>query len=204
MSQMDPKQKALFEDIGFMGTGRAAILLSLLLNKKISMAITHVSIMTLKKLIKKLSRQDTLWVGTYLTLTGAVTGYIQLILSYKDAIKLADVLIYGHAYNSKTVYEMGQRAIKEVTQLLCASYFTALYESTELMFSSSTPRILIDNPSGIIEGALTDILPDEKDVSALVTTFVETSTRIKGYLAFVPSPHALETLIHTLDQASAQ
>jgi chemotaxis protein CheY-P-specific phosphatase CheC len=183
-----------FEDLGNKCAGCAAISLSTLVGRRPSAVIGNSKIMDTRQMVEYFSKTP-LWVASHLKMSGRLRGYIQLLFSRNDAIKLADLLVFGQDKQTKTLYEEGRSAIKEATNILASSYFMTFQELTQIAFSVSVPDLYVDASSGVISGALADAFPDRKEAVGLVTSFVDVAANIHGFLCMIPDPLQLDALV---------
>lgn len=195
-------QARYFTQVGFWTGGCASVAFSRLMNHKVAMAVTDVSIMNSHELVERLSETDGVWVGSYIQVTGGVQGYVEMMLSRADAIKLSNKLVYGSANISLTMNENALSAIKEAANIVSSSFVKALSESTHMEYFESVPRILVDEPHGIVQGPLREVLAHEKGESLWVTTCVELNSGIESYLVIVLTQKSFDQLTDVLKRMS--
>jgi len=197
---MTEMQKSALQEAGNIGSGHAAIALSQLMGRKIMIAIPEVAILQLPQLSQEMYGRGKILVQVSLAVLGQARGVMVFTLEENIAMLLCDILMGQANGKTKLLGELEQSALKEVGSILSASYLNAISEMTGLSLLVSTPScnigeaVLLDKIVAENDISLKNI----KDVLCIKTEFIESSTRIEGYLIFIPLEDAVEKIISKL------
>lgn len=197
--QLTERQIDALKEVSSIGSGHAAIALAQLLGRKVSFGILKVEIMPSDEFNRLVGGTEHLVSGVYIHILGDMQGGIILIFPRDDAIRLADVLMNKQKGSSKIISEMGQSALKEVGNIMSASYLSALSHLVPFKLALSTPKFIFDMVQPLVEGVIEEIMIPEKKCVSLVTEFIESTNQIKGYYLFLPKKATLEKIISGLN-----
>lgn len=137
-------------EIGNIGSGNAASALSLMLGSPVDIAVPKIKILDLEDVIKNLGGPEQLLVGLLLFLDGDVTGMIMFLLHKEFAHMVLNTLMGGTFEEGEEVDEMSESAIREVGNIMAASYINAMAELTGLAINISVPSLSIDMAGSIL------------------------------------------------------
>lgn len=195
-------QKSALQETGNIGSGHAAIALSQLMGKRIMIVIPTVEVFLLKDLKNILGGEAVRYVLVSLSVLGQVQGSIIFVLEEKMAFKLCNVVMALdlNKEQPKTLGELELSALKEIGSILAAAYLNAVSELTDIPLLVSVPTCNIGGIS-LINTIITakNIAAKDTDCALCVKTeFVESATRIDGYIIFMPAENAIEKIIASL------
>lgn len=196
--KLTDKQMDALKEVGSIGSGHAAIALSQLLDQKISIGILKVEVIPSEDFVNLVGGPDVLVSGIYTQVLGDMQGAFLLIFPRQDAIDLADVLLHKKKGSSKIITEMAQSALKEVGNIMTGSYLSAMSHLVPFRMALSVPKYIFDMAEMLVSGVFDELLHPEKRCISLVTEFIESINRIKGYYLFIPRGEALERIINGL------
>ncbi len=196
--KLTEKQIDALKEVGSIGSGHAAIALSQLLGKRISIAVTRVEVVPSDEFNLFVGGPDTPVATIYLQILGDMRGGIILIFKREDALKLADILMQREKGHTRILTEMDQSAIKEAGNIITGSYLSAMSLLISFKIALSVPRFAFDVVKEVMEGVFAEIMQPEKKGLSLVTEFIESSFQIKGYYIFIPRKESLEKILKGL------
>jgi chemotaxis protein CheC len=196
-TKLSEKQENALKEIGTIGAGHAAIALSQLLQQKINIAVIKVEVIPSKDFNEFIGGPDVLTAAVYIQMLGDMQGGLALIFKREDALALMDILL--HKEESRIITEMGQSAIKEVSNIISGSYLSSLSHLIPFKIALSVPRFTLDKVENIIPGIFDEIMQPEKQSFSLVTEFIESSNQIKGYHLFLPKKESLQKILEGLE-----
>lgn len=126
----------MLAELGNIGAGNAATALSIMLNKIIQIEVPSVEKCKLSEVSKKLETSSDLKTTIIFDVTGLIEGYMVLVLDDKDVENITKII--SGLYN----VEMPEEAVlQEVSNIIAASYISALANMMEGCIDISTPKI---------------------------------------------------------------
>jgi len=130
-----------------------------------------------------------------------MTGEILLVFDPKTVKALARVLTGMEIADITEMDEFTSSMMKEIGNIMCGSYITALAGFTNLFINPEPPELIVDMISAIIsEISIPLALAGEENI-LLVETLIEIEgleEALQGYLLLVPSVDSLEKLLKAL------
>ncbi len=134
----------VLREIGNIGAGNAATSLSIMMNQPVDMTLPKVNIVGFDAVASAVGGAEKLCYGVLVTLSGEIDGMIMFILDKQFAHKILNVLM-GESFQSfDEMSEFSLSAIKEVGNILSASYINSIAELTGLRIDLSVPFVSID------------------------------------------------------------
>lgn len=197
-SNLSALQLDALKEIGNIGSGNAANALSLMLNKKIDITIPQIKIIPLEKVPDTLGGPENIVVGILLRVEGSAPGSVMFLLPEKQALDLVDMLMAREKGTSHHFGELEQSALKEVGNILTASYLNALDNFTRLSLSPSVPAIAKDMLGSIISIVLAEIGQFSDYALLIETEFIDGEDGINSQFFLVPEPDSLSIILESL------
>jgi chemotaxis protein CheC len=197
--KLSEKQIDALKEVGTVGAGHAAIALSQLLQEKINIAVVRVQVIPSDDFSKLIGGPDILSTAIYIQMLGDMQGGLALVFEREDALTLIDILLHKSGEKSNIITEIGQSALKEAGNIISGSYLSALSQLIPFKIALSVPRFSLDKVVNLIPGIFEEIMKPEKQCLSLVTEFVESANRIKGYYLFLPKHEALDKILQGLE-----
>lgn len=137
-------------EIGNIGSGNAASALSTMLDKPVNIAVPRVNVLDYTDVVESLGGPEELYISLLLSLSDDVTGMIIFLLHKEFAYMVLNTLLGTEFDESDTIDEMGESAIREVGNIMAASYINALSDLTGLRINLSVPSLSIDMVGAIL------------------------------------------------------
>ena len=134
----------VLREIGNIGSGNAATALSEMLGHPVSISVPKVRILDYAEVVTGLGGPETMVVGLLLTLSEDVEGMMMFLLQREFAHMSLSALLGEEIERFDQIDEMGMSAIREVSNIMAASYVTAIASLTGLTINISTPDLTID------------------------------------------------------------
>lgn len=142
--QLSDIQLDVLREIGNIGSGNAATSLSAMLCRPVNIAVPVIRILDHEAVSNMLGGPENMLVGLLLSLSGEVTGMMMFLLEQDFAHLVLNTLL-GQSLNSfEEVDEMGLSALKEIGNIMAASFVNAISQLTGMMIDISVPDICID------------------------------------------------------------
>src|SRR5690554_454963 len=185
-------------EVGNIGAGHAATVLSQLLKQKVSMSVPRVNILPLNEAADYIGGPERPMVGVYLRVFGDAPSKILYLYPKEQALFLAGLLI-GDIYKVRNILgEMEVSALKEIGNILTGAYVYAFSNFTKLHMISSVPALAYDMVGAIVSTILAD-LGEVGDYAVIIETKLTASdSKIDGHFFLVPDPGSLDSILQTL------
>ncbi|AJC72972.1 chemotaxis protein CheY [Pseudothermotoga hypogea DSM 11164 = NBRC 106472] len=190
---LSEKELDLLKEIGNIGTGNAATALSQLTNKKVEITVPKAEVVPISKIPFIFPEPEDLVVGVRMSVHGDINFDVLLVLNRLAAKRILQDLLGSPCEDVTQLDELSQSALKEVGNIMCGSYITALAEFTGLYLDPLPPDLIVDMLAAIISEAL---LPTASYEDSAI--YVETELSIEGlqtitsYMLLIPGENSLE------------
>lgn len=194
----DEAYKDILKEIGNIGSGNAATALSKILNNQIDMKLTSVQILEFNQVTEMLGGNELLVVGILIPITGDIKGSILYIIEKQYADKICDKLLTNFKKELKTQEHIRLSALKEIGNIMAASYLCALSNLTGLKITPSVPDIAIDMASSILSVPAVMDADNSDNVIYIGSQFLKTNNNSVGEFFLIPDKESLKILIKSL------
>ncbi|MGM9572553.1 MAG: chemotaxis protein CheC [bacterium] len=185
-------------EIGNIGAGNAATALSQLLNRKIDMAVPEVKVLPLEEVAECMGGEESIVAGIFLRVFGNAPCSVMFLLPRKSALNLVDMLLGKANGTTKILNDLDQSALKEIGNILSASYLNALSQMTNLTLLPSVPALAFDMLGAILSVLLAELGEVGDYALVMETEFTEESQEVKGHFFLIPDPGTLEVILRTI------
>ena len=148
--ELNEMQFDALKEIGNIGSGHAASALSSMLDRPIDMNVPQINILDYTEVVENLGGPENVLAGILMSLTGDVSGMIMFLI-HKPFVKiLLSNLLGMDIEDNFDLDEMSQSAIKEVGNIIAASYVNAIAELTGLAIEISPPELCVDMVGSVL------------------------------------------------------
>ena len=120
-----------------------------MLNTKVDMSVPQVRLLEFKDVGSILGGEEQIMAGVYLMVEGDITGSIMFLLEKESAKELISLLMGMPAHEGE-LDEMEQSALKEIGNIITASYLNSLSMLTNLSIFPSVPALSVDMAGAIL------------------------------------------------------
>jgi len=196
--ELNNDQMDVLKEIGNIGAGNAVTALAKMINKKVDMAVPKARILGFDKVSQILGGEEILVVGILLNITGDLTGNIMFILDINAARQLVNILLDDNALTSLEFDDFELSALKEIGNILTASYLNALAGLTNLKILPSVPQLAIDMAGAILSVPAIEFGKLGDSVLYIETEFSEGDTKVFGDFLLIPDVDSYEILLKAL------
>lgn len=148
------KQLDLLKEIGNIGTGNAATALSTLTGKKIEITVPSAEIVPIGKIVFIFPQPEDIVIGIRMVVRGDAELDVLLILDRQAGKRILTDLLGSPCEDITQLDEMSTSALKEIGNIMCGSYITALAEFTQLYLDPLPPELSIDMLVAIVSEAI--------------------------------------------------
>ncbi|MGJ8454939.1 CheY-P phosphatase CheC [Pseudothermotoga sp. U03pept] len=172
--QLTEKQLDLLKEIGNIGTGNAATALSTLTGKRIEITVPSAKMVPIERIIFMFEQPEDIVIGIRMTVKGDIDLDVLLVLDRKAGKKILTDLLGSPCEDITQLDEMSSSALREIGNIMCGSYITALAEFTQLYLDPLPPELSIDMLVAIVSEAVLSRADYEDDA-----IFVETELSVE-------------------------
>jgi len=196
--EISERQKDLLKEIGNIGTGNAATAISFMINRKVEISVPEVEVVPVSQVIFVAQDPEEVVVGVKMPVRGDLEGDVLLIMGSIVAKKIAEILLGSAPEDLLQIDEFSLSALKEVGNIMCGTYVSALANFLDLKIETLPPDLVVDMISAIFaEVSIQDVEGEEEVV------LVETLLRIEGeeltsYMMLIPKPGFLNKIFERM------
>ena len=140
----------VLREIGNIGSGNAATALSTMLDRKVDISVPIVRVLDYATVTEELGGPEELLAGMLLSLSGDVTGMFMFLLHKNFAHMIIENLTGITLENVGDMDEFSSSAIREVGNIMAASYVNAIASLTDLVIDISPPDLCVDMVGAIL------------------------------------------------------
>jgi chemotaxis protein CheC len=191
-------QLDVLREIGNIGAGNAVTALAKMLDKRVDMAVPKVKILGFKEVSNILGGEEIQVVGILLNVSGDITGNMMFTLDIRAARTLVNILLGDSTSTSIEFDDMELSALKEIGNILTASYLSALSGLTNLKILPSVPELAIDMAGAILSVPAIEFGKVGDSVLYIETEFSEGITKVFGDFLLIPDVESYEILLKAL------
>jgi chemotaxis protein CheC len=199
-SDLTPLQKDALKELGNIGAGHAATALAQLVGRPVGMSVPDVSVVPLEQVDELMGGWDQLVACISVKILGEARGVMLVLLSRRNALALANLLLGEESAGSRTLSEMGKSALQELGNILLGAYMTAVSNLLGLMMLPSVPNIGFDIAGAFVDMASEEMGDKKAHVIVVHTEFRESEREITGHLLFVPDKPTLDAMLAAVER----
>ena len=116
----------VLRELGNIGSGNAATSLSSMLAKTVDISVPKISVLDYGQVAEQLGGPEMMCVGLMLSLSGDVEGMLMFLLQKDFTHLVLNALLGESLQDFSEINEMGLSAIKEIANIMAASYVNAI------------------------------------------------------------------------------
>jgi len=184
----------VLREIGNIGAGNATTALAQMLGCKVDMAVPQVRLLEFSEVGTIMGGEEQIMAGIYLMVEGDITGSILFLLNKESARKLIAKLM-GMEMVGEELSEMEQSALKEIGNIITASYLNSLSMLTQLVIYPSVPALSIDMAGAILSVPAIEFGTMGDKLLLIQTQFFE---GLDGYFILVPDLDSYDKILSAL------
>ena len=188
----------VLREIGNIGAGNAVTALAKMINKKVDMAVPKVKILGFKEVSNILGGEEIEVIGILLSVSGDLKRNMMFTLDISAARTLVNILLGDDTNNSMEFDEMELSALKEIGNILTASYLSALSTLTNLRILPSVPALAKDMAGAILSVPAIEFGKVGDSVLYIETEFSEGITKVLGDFLLIPDVESYDVLLKAL------
>ena len=196
--ELNHLQLDVLKEIGNIGAGNAVTSLAKMLDKRVDMAVPKANILGFDKVTQILGGEEMLVVGILLNVAGDIKGSMMFTMDIHAARQLVNILFGNKVSSSLEFDELELSALKEIGNILTASYLSALAGLTNLKILPSVPELAIDMAGAILSVPAIESGKVGDSVLYIETEFSEGITKVFGDFLLIPDVDSYEVLLKAL------
>jgi len=134
----------VLREIANIGSGNAASSLSRMIGHPVNISVPDVGILGFNEAYEALGGPEAIMVGTLLMLTEGLDGMMMFLLPIEVVCDLVNMLMFTDIKSHEEIDEMGYSVINEVSNIMSASFVTAIADMTSIPIDISPPEAALD------------------------------------------------------------
>jgi chemotaxis protein CheC len=186
------------------GMGHAATALNQMIGKPIGLSIPQVRLAPLADVPDIVGGAESIVAGIYLKVWGDIQGAILLIFPRESTRAICALLTGGEPENELFLSEMHASALREVGNILCSSYLSALERLLGKTLFPSVPSVAFDMAGAIVEYVLIQMGEENDKVLVVEAVFAGAEKGIQGHFFLLPDPKSLRLILQAAKVLAAE
>ncbi len=197
LEEVNNRYVDVLKEIGNVGAGNAMTAIASMLGIRIDMNVPKVELLEVSKLGSAICPEEEIIVGIFLEVQTDINGSMMFLMKMDSARFLVNKLMGRNTEDEKEFDEMDLSALKEIGNIIAASYLNALSVMTNLMITPSIPYIAVDMAASIL--SVPAISFGEVGGNALlIQTEFGDDVMISGYFILMPEQDSYEKILTAL------
>ncbi len=185
-------------EIGNIGSGNAASSLSDMLGKPVDISVPNVRFLDFNEGVKSLGGPEQPLVGLLLSLSGDVTGMIMFLLHKEFAHMVLNSLCGTSIGENFEIDDMSESAIREVGNIMAASYANAIGALTNLEINISVPSLCVDMAGSILSVPAIYYANIGDRILFIEDKFIQDGVAFDSQILLIPEVDSLEKIMKSL------
>ena len=188
----------VLREIANIGSGNAASSLSRMVGCPVNIAIPEISILGFNEAYAALGGADAIMMGTLLMLRDGIDGMMMFLLPIEVVCDLVNMLMFTDIKSHEEIDEMGYSVINEVSNIMSASFVTAISDMTDIVIDISPPEAALDM-LGSIMSVPSIYFAKMSDTLLLIKNELEIADKkASAHVLLLPDMPSLEKLLASL------
>ena len=134
----------VLRELANIGSGNAASSLSRMIGHQVNISIPDIGILGFNEAFEVLGGPETIMMGTLLMLTVGINGMMMFLMPIDVVCDLVNMLMFTEIKSHEEIDEMGYSVINEVSNIMSASFVTAIADMTDIPIDISPPEAALD------------------------------------------------------------
>ena len=187
----------VLKEIGNIGAGNATTAIASMLGIRLDMNVPKVALLEASKLGSAICPEDEIIVGIFLEVQTDIEGSMMFLLKMDSAQFLVNKLMGRPEDYQEDFEEMDLSALKEIGNIIAASYLSALSSMTNLVITPSIPYIAVDMAASILSVPAIQF-GQFGDNALLIQTEFGDDVMINGFFILMPVEDSYEKILTAL------
>ena len=187
----------VLKEIGNVGAGNATTAIASMLGIRIDMSVPKVALLEVSDLGSAICPEEEIIVGIFLVVQTDIDGSMMFLMKMDSAQFLVNKLLGKDTYSQNAFDEMDLSALKEIGNIIAASYLNALSSMTNLTITPSIPHIAVDMAASILSVPAIQF-GQFGDHALLIKTEFGDDVMINGFFILMPEEDSYEKILKAL------
>ena len=197
LEEVNNRYVDVLKEIGNVGAGNAMTAIASMLGIRIDMNVPKLELLEVSKLGSAICPEEEIIVGIFLEVQTDINGSMMFLMKMDSARFLVNKLMGRNTEDEKEFDEMDLSALKEIGNIIAASYLNALSVMTNLMITPSIPYIAVDMAASILSVPAISF-GQFGDNALLIQTEFGDDVMISGYFILMPEQDSYEKILTAL------
>lgn len=197
LDQVNDMYVDVLREIGNIGAGNATTAMSKMIGARINMNVPKVELLEASKLGGAICDEEETIVGIFLEVGGDISGSMMFLMKMDSAHQVVNKMMMRDPYYNADFDEMDLSVLREIGNIMAASYLNALSSLTNMRIMPSVPHISVDMAASIL--SVPAILFGQFGDNAL---FIETEfgdeDMMQGYFILMPEQESYGKILASL------
>lgn len=198
LEDVNERYPDVLQEIGNVGAGNAATAIATMLNMKVDINVPKVSLVRVEDIVSFLGAEDDIILGIMLGIELDITGSIMFLLDMNSSHKLVNRMMMRDASYDADFDEMDYSAIKEIGNIIAASYLNAIAGMTNLAISPTVPFVAVDMAAAILSVPAVTFGMEGDNALLIDTQINDDEGAINGYFILMPEAGSYEKILKAL------
>lgn len=187
----------VLKEIGNVGAGNATTAIARMLGIRIDMNVPSVRLLDVSQLGSAVGGEEETIIGIFLEVQNDIEGSMMFLLNIESGHYMVNKLMGRDPSYREPFSEMDLSALKEIGNIIAASYLTALATMTQMSLSPSVPYIAVDMAASILSVPAIQF-GQFGDKALLIETQICADIQMEGYFILMPEQESYEKILSSL------
>ncbi len=197
-SDLNAMHLDVLREIGNIGTGNAATSLAAMLQKPVNISVPTINVLDYERVAEELGGPETMIVGIMLTISGEVNGMMMFLLEKDFAHAIVNDLLGGCFNGFHELDELSISALKEIGNIMAASYVNAIAQLTNLKIDISVPSMTVDMAGAILSVPAIYFANISDRVIFIQDEFNGEAENMTSHILLLPTADSLQRIMRNL------
>jgi len=198
VDQLDEMHLDVLKEIGNIGSGNAASSLSEMLRQSVDIEVPSVRQLEFSDAVGYLGGPENIVIGMLVNLKGDVNGMMLYVLQKSFASQMTTAVLGTQLDDLHNMDEMQSSFIREIGNILSASYINAIASLTGLTIDITVPDLTIDMVGAILSVPVIAFAHVGNKALFIDDSFIFAGCKVKSNMILVPEMNSLDLLFSKL------
>jgi chemotaxis protein CheC len=184
-------------EVSNIGAGHAVTALHQMTQRVITLDVPRVDLVPFRRVVDALGGPEEEVVGLFFRVYGGSRGNMLVVMPRAAAERLLTILFDGTGPR-RALGDMEISALKEVGNILTASYLTAVGGLLNIPLIPSIPAFSLDMAQAVVDLLLIELAEVSDEALVIQTDFTSRDGSFVGHFFLLPDPKAIETILSAI------
>ncbi len=187
----------VLRELGNIGAGNATTAIAQMLGERLNMQVPKVELMEASQLGGAICDEEETVVGIFLEVCNDISGSMMFLMKMDSAHIIVNKLMMREPNYAEPFDEMDLSALKEIGNIIAASYLSALSTLTNLRIQPSVPYIAVDMAAAILSVPAIQF-GQYGDNALFIETEFGDEVKMQGYFILMPEQESYSKILSSL------